>query len=139
MLSPLFYFLLIFRSLLLKLVQESSWYQSHRHTSMANLTSEILDSGSKLVKEQIDSARAMSSVAHSSLPTLSVKLGEKNYSYWRSQTLPALAAYELDGFVTATGGSSLSPTTPKYHSQVHEVQSFTQSGSVNSTNNSTVG
>ncbi|XP_031247641.1 uncharacterized protein LOC116105348 [Pistacia vera] len=67
---------------------------------MANLTSEILDSGLKVVKEQIDSARAMSSVAHSSLPTLLVKLGEKNYSYWRSQTLPALASYELDGFVT---------------------------------------
>lgn len=33
------------------------------------------------------------------LPNVTVKLREKNYAYWKSQMLPALKAYELEGFV----------------------------------------
>ncbi|XP_031270010.1 uncharacterized protein LOC116128426 [Pistacia vera] len=69
---------------------------------MANLSSGSLNSRSKIVNELPNSANALSSVAHSSLPTLSIKLGERNYSHWRSQVLPALTSYALDGFFTVS-------------------------------------
>ncbi|XP_031252809.1 uncharacterized protein LOC116110727 [Pistacia vera] len=34
-----------------------------------------------------------------SLPTIAVKLGEKNHNCWRSQVLPVFTLFQLEGFV----------------------------------------
>ncbi|XP_031263539.1 uncharacterized protein LOC116121741 [Pistacia vera] len=42
-----------------------------------------------------------SSTLNNTLPTITVKLGERNYAYWKSQVFPVLKAYELESFVTS--------------------------------------
>lgn len=37
-----------------------------------------------------------------SLTPLSIKLDRNNYSFWRSQVLPAVRAYDLEGFLLGT-------------------------------------
>ncbi|KAL2535608.1 Uncharacterized protein Fot_16999 [Forsythia ovata] len=40
-----------------------------------------------------------------SLPTLlpiAMKLGRSNYNFWKSQIMPTLRAYELEGFITGS-------------------------------------
>ncbi|XP_031287175.1 uncharacterized protein LOC116145880 [Pistacia vera] len=46
------------------------------------------------------SSNLTSSGVPPNLPVVSVKLLEKNYSFWRSQILPALTSHGLEGFVT---------------------------------------
>ncbi|XP_031262018.1 uncharacterized protein LOC116120208 [Pistacia vera] len=64
----------------------------------------------QIVNELPNNANVLSSVAHSSLPTLSIKLGERNYSHWRSQVFPTLTSYELDGFITGVHSFSKART-----------------------------
>lgn len=96
-------FILILSWLLLKL----SWYQSPKQASMANLNLDFSNFISKIEFEQAFSSNVTNLVVHSTLPTLPVKLIEKNYGYWRSQVFPALASHDLDGFIT---GKSICPS-----------------------------
>ncbi|XP_031266567.1 uncharacterized protein LOC116124957 [Pistacia vera] len=65
-------------------------------------------SSSASVVDEMTTTSMLTSPLSNTLPTVSVKLGERNYAYWKSQVLPALKAYDLEGFVTSEKSCPLS-------------------------------